>query len=140
MYPLSSSSSWPLNSDGVGLVPDGHEQPRQRELDSSSLRLSRTRTPITVVSPRTSMTEAFQPEGDLGVGEGPLLHDLGGPQLTPAVDDGDLVGEAGQEEGLFHGRVAPADDGDLLLPEEESVAGGAGGHPVAEEPLLVRAG
>ena len=60
-------------------------------------------------------------------------------KLLAAVDDGDLGGEAGEEEGLFHGGVAAADDGDLFAGGEETVAGGAGADAVADEGLLGRA-
>ena len=50
------------------------------------------------------------------------------------MDDRHPVGELGEEDRLLQGRVPAADDGDLLAPEEEPVAGGAGGQPVAEEP------
>ena len=53
-----------------------------------------------------------------------------------AVDERDLGGEAGEEEGLFHGGVAAADDGDLFAGGEEAVAGGAGADAVADERLL----
>lgn len=45
---------------------------------------------------------------------GAIEHDLGGAKLFAAVDDGDLGGEAGEEESLFHGGVAATDDRDLL--------------------------
>ena len=48
-----------------------------------------------------------------------------------------LLGELGQEERLLEGRVATAHHGDVLVAEEEAVAGGAGRQAVAEEPLLV---
>ena len=38
--------------------------------------------------------------------------------VVAAVDQGDLGGEPGQERGLLDGRVAAADDGDLLAPVE----------------------
>jgi thioredoxin 1 len=53
--------------------------------------------------------------------------------LDAAVDDRDLVGEPGEERGLLHGRVATADDGDVLAAEEEAVARGAGGDAVADQ-------
>ena len=78
----------------------------------------------------------FQQELDLRVGERAVLHDLRGPQLVAAVDDRHLVGELGEERGLFDGRVAAADDGDVLAAEEEAVAGGARRQAVAEQALL----
>ena len=73
---------------------------------------------------------------DLLVGQGPLLHDLGAAELVPAVDQGDLGRKAGQEGGLLERAVAAADHGDLLVPEEEAVAGRAGRDPTPLEALL----
>ena len=75
-------------------------------------------------------------ELDLRMGDGTLEHDLAGTEVLRAVDDGDLGGEAGEEEGLFHGGVAAADDGDLFAGGEEAVTGGAGGDSVADEGLF----
>ena len=80
------------------------------------------------------VVDACVPEElDLRVGERPVLHDLGRPQLVAAVDDGDLVGELGEERGLLDGRVAAADDRDLVAAEEEAVAGRARRQAVAEQ-------
>ena len=49
---------------------------------------------------------------------------------------GDLGGEASEEQRLFHGGIAAADDGDLLARGEEAVAGGAGADAVADQRLL----
>jgi hypothetical protein len=75
-------------------------------------------------------------ELDLRVCNGALQHDARGTEVFGAVDDGDLGGEAGEEDGLFHGGVATADDGDLLAGGEEAVAGGAGADAEADEGLL----
>ena len=90
-----------------------------------------------LVSPTISVTTRVPPDLDLGVREGPLLHDLAGPELVAAHDQGDLRGELGEERGLLDGRVAAADDRDLVVPEEEPVARGAGRHAVADQPALV---
>ncbi len=95
--------------------------------------------PLTLVSPEHVDDDRVPQEVDLGVLEGPFLHDLGGSQLVTAVHHGHLGGEAGEEDGLFEGGVAPAGHGDVLLAEEEPVAGGAGRDPVAEEAALVGA-
>ena len=44
-----------------------------------------------------------------------------------------------RKRGLLHRRVAAADDHDVLVAEEEAVAGGAGRDAVAEQLLLARA-
>ena len=46
------------------------------------------------------------------------------------MDHGDLRGELRQVDRLFHRRVAAADDGNRLAPEEVAVTGGAGRHAV----------
>ena len=76
-------------------------------------------------------------ELDLRVGEGTLLHDLGGAQLVAAVDQRHLRAEAGQERRLLERGVTAADDRDVLVAEEEAVAGRAPGDAVAGEPVLV---
>jgi hypothetical protein len=76
------------------------------------------------------------PEVDLVVVERSLLHDLGSAKLVAPVNHGDLLGETRQEQGLFHRGISSADHDQLLVPEEESVACGAGRHAVAEQPVL----
>jgi len=52
------------------------------------------------------------------------------------VEQGDLGGEAGEEQGFFHGRIAAADHRNLLAAEEKAIAGGATGNAVADQRLL----
>src|SRR5699024_6490763 len=66
-------------------------------------------------------------EVDLVVVACTIGHDAAGAQFVAAVDDRDGLGEAGQEECLFHRGVATADHGDVLVAEEETVTGGAPG-------------
>jgi hypothetical protein len=75
-------------------------------------------------------------EFDVGVGHGAVEHDLRGAKPVRAVDERNFGGEAGEEESLFHGGVAAADDSDLLAGGEEAVAGGAGADAVADEGLF----
>jgi hypothetical protein len=75
-------------------------------------------------------------EVNFGMGHGAVEHDLRGAEFFAAVDQRDLGGEACEEESLFHGGVAAADDGDLFAGEEEAVAGGAGADAVADEGLF----
>ena len=58
------------------------------------------------------------------------------PVVRRAVDDRDPAGELGEKRRLFDRRVASPDDSDLLIPEEEPVAGGTGGETVPDEPLF----
>ncbi len=64
-------------------------------------------------------------ELDGGVGLGALEHDGRSAEAVGAVDQRHLGGEAGEEEGFFHGAVAATNDCDLLAAGEEAVAGGA---------------
>ena len=83
--------------------------------------------------------------GDRGVGDptdlrvllGALEHDGAGPELLASVHDRHRPGEPGEEGGLLHRGVATADHDDVLVAEEEAVAGRARGHAAADEPLLV---
>jgi hypothetical protein len=52
------------------------------------------------------------------------------------VDHRDARGEPAEERRLLQRGVAAADDRDVLVAEEEAVAGGAPGHAVAGQPLL----
>ena len=65
-------------------------------------------------------------------------HDLRGAKFAAPVNEGDLGGEARQEQRLFHGRVAAADHRDFFAREEESVAGGTRRHAVTDQRLLAR--
>ena len=53
------------------------------------------------------------------------------------MDQGDAGGEAGQECGLFDGGIPAADDGNVLVAEEEAVAGGAPGDAPPGQAILV---
>ena len=56
------------------------------------------------------------------------------------MDDRHLGGELREERRLFHRRVAPTDDDELSIAEEEAVARGAGGDASPAELLLARDG
>ena len=73
---------------------------------------------------------------DLPVREQAVLEDLVGPQLVAAVDERDLAGEVGEEDGFLDRRVAAAHDQHVLAPEKEAVAGGAGRNAEAAEFFL----
>src|SRR6266850_1560701 len=77
-------------------------------------------------------------EGYLGITARPVEHDLRSAKLIAAMNERDLAGEASQESGLFHRRVAPSDHSDFFTGEEEAVAGGAGGNSASDQRLLVR--
>src|SRR5699024_3623444 len=52
-------------------------------------------------------------------------HNFCGEQFVSADHNGHSVSKAGQEQGLFHGGVAATHHNDMLVAEEEAVAGRA---------------
>ena len=61
-------------------------------------------------------------------------------ELLPSMDKQHLRREPGEEDRLLQRGVPPADHGDLAVPEERTVAGGAGGHtPPHQLPLRFQA-
>ena len=79
------------------------------------------------------MTSAFQRKSIRSLANARSCMILRRPELVAAVDDGDLGGEPGEEQRFLEGRVPSADNGDLLVPEEEAVAGGTRRDPVGEQ-------
>ncbi len=121
---------------GVGVVTDGHEHALDRQLrDVAGDEVSQHQLLDRGVAD-DAVDDRVPQKRDAGLGEGPLLHDLGGPQLVAAVDERHRAGELAEEQGLLDGGIAPADDRDRPVAEEEAVAGGAGGDAVPEEPRL----
>src|SRR5205085_2014951 len=123
---------------GIGLVADGVEDALGgvEALELGPLVVQLHAGDATLAGAHDLGHHGVPDPGDLRVGEGAVLHDLRGPQVAAAVDEGDLAGELRQVGRLLHGRVAAADDDDLLVTEEEAVAGGAGGDAVAHQLLL----
>ena len=97
---------------------------------------SRSRTPETLGSPSIATTCGVGEERDLLVGAGAVQHDPRRAELLAAVDEGDTAGEAGQEGGFLHRRVAAADHRDVLVAEEEPVTGGTGAHTHSDQRFL----
>src|SRR5436305_1911706 len=64
-------------------------------------------------------------DSDLRVLPGALEHDARGPELPAPVQDGHGAGEPGEEGRLLHRGVAAAHHDDVLVAEEEAVAGRA---------------
>src|SRR5215469_8484040 len=81
---------------------------------------------------------AVPAELDLWIGQRAILHDLRGAQRVTPVHDRDTSGETGQECRFLHRRVSAADHRDVLLTEEEAVAGSTPGDAVSGEQLLAR--
>ena len=130
-----------LEQLGARVVADRDEQAGDRELGGlAGLEVAQRQAGELAASPVDLGDLAVPDELDLRVGEGAVLHRLGGAQGVAAVDDRDGLGEAGEEGGLLHRGVAAADDGDVLVLEEEAVTGGAPGDAAAGQRVLVAAG
>ena len=113
------------------VVSDGDEQPGHLEralLPAAGVAQHQTREPV--VAEHFGHL-AVPGEADPLVRERAVLHDLGRAQGVPAVHDRDGLAEPGQEGGLLERRVATAHDRDVLVAEEEAVAGGAPRDAVA---------
>ena len=75
-------------------------------------------------------------ECDFLVGAGAIEHDFGSAKFVAAVDERDMLRKLRQKRGFFHCRVAAADDEDVAVAKEKTVAGGAGGNAVAQQVTL----
>src|SRR5690606_20439645 len=126
-----------LEELGVGRVADGDEYAVGAELPGGAvLHVAQGHAGHDAVVAVDAVHHGVPDKLDLRVALGSLLHNLAGPQLVAAVDDGDLAGELGQEDGFLHGRVAAAHHDDLTIAEEEAIARGARGHAAADQFLL----
>ena len=72
-------------------------------------------------------------ELDLRVVERSVLHDLRCPQLIAAVDDRDLLRKAAEKVRFLECGIAAADHGNVVITEEEAVAGGTGRQTMTDE-------
>jgi hypothetical protein len=88
-------------------VADGDEEAVERQLGTGAGLGVFSTTASSLSSPLMPATLAFQRNLILGLALGAVLHDLAGAEFVAAVDDGDGVGEVGEEDGLFHGGVSP---------------------------------
>src|SRR6478735_7385996 len=121
----------------AGVVADGDEQTRHRKLGRlTGLGVAQGEAGELLV-PVDRGHLAVPCELDLRVGEGAVLHGLGGPQGVASVDDRDGLGEPGEEGGLLHRCVTAADHSDVLVLAEEAVAGGTPGDSTPGERVLV---
>ena len=120
----------------VGLVADGHEQPfsRHRPLGAGDGVAQAQALDVGVAD--DLLDGGIGVDLDLGVVDRPLDHDPAAAELVPAVEQVDPGREPGQEGGLLEGRVATADDRDLLVPEEEPIARRAGADATTAQPGL----
>ncbi|TKS60846.1 MAG: hypothetical protein EWM73_03046 [Nitrospira sp.] len=129
----------PLEDGRIGLVPDGDEEPvnGRLPLDARLEVLEPHRRHLALGGVQDVLDRRVPDELDLGVLQRTLLHDLGGAERIAAMDHLHLAAEAREVERLLHGGVAAADDHDVLVLEEEAVAGGAGADAAPHELGLV---
>src|SRR5664279_804544 len=125
-----------LEQGGVGLVPDGHEQPGELELGLLLADGVAQPYPGDLGIAQHVDYRCVPTEIDLRVSERSLLHHLRGAEFAASVDDGDRVGEAGEKERFLEGGISAPYHGDIALTEEEAVTGGTGRDPVTEQALL----
>src|SRR5690606_26746271 len=113
---------------GQGIHPDVDEDPVAGEFASfSRLAIVQLHAGDLVVS-HNLFHDGVPDEVHLFVFEGPLLQDFLGPQLVTPVDNRHLGSKFGEEDPLFHGGVAAADDHQFLVAEEGAVTDGTVGH------------
>src|SRR5215217_3020057 len=126
----------PLEEKGCRGVPDGREE--AADLDCpllAGLRVSNAH-PLDGIFAQDLLHDRICYESDLGVITRPFEHDLGRPELVAAVDQEDPLCELGEDAGLLHRCVPPADYGDLLAPVEERVARGTAADALTHQLLL----
>src|SRR5437879_4529019 len=128
-----------LEDRRVRKMPDRHEEPVDGRLpDHTALQiLEPDGRDLALVGIEHLVHRGVPDELDLGILERALLHDLGGAEGTAPVDDLHLTSEPGEIQGLFHGGIASPHDHDVLVLEEEAVAGGAGRDAAPHELGLV---
>ena len=91
---------------------------------------------MSLSSPWISSTAEFQANSIFGSANARSCMIFEARSSSRRCDQRHLAAEAGQEGRLLDGGVAAADDRDVLLAEEEAVAGRAPGDAVAGEPVL----
>ncbi len=128
----------PSEKIGIGAVADGHEKSRagnDRLGPGGDVPNPHSRHhPLGDVE---NLENLLVPgKGDLGVLEGLFLHDLGGPESVPPVDNSHLAGKSREKEGLLQSGIPSSSHHDLSPLEEESVTGGAGRHAGSHEGLF----
>jgi len=73
---------------------------------------------------------------DLRVLDRPVHHDPAAAELVAPVEEVHLGGEPSEVGRLLEGGVTAAHDGDLLVPEEETIACRARAHATAAQTFL----
>src|SRR4051794_40406627 len=112
-----------LDQISPGVVSDGDENSGHGQFRFSAVYQVFQPQSGDLAIPEHVFHTAVPHKADLFVGQSPISHDLGGTEGVTAVHDGDGLCELGEEQRLFHGRVAAADYSDVLVLEEETVAG-----------------
>ena len=72
---------------------------------------------------------------DLVTRQDAILHDPGRSKLVSTVNEGDMGREFSEEQSLFHGGVAAANDDDGLVAKKEAVAGRTRRDTIAAQTL-----
>src|SRR5216683_6466936 len=120
---------------GVGVVADRDKDTIKLELGGGiGFRIAQAYAADVSVGMRENLVDhRGSYEFDFFVCPGAIEHDFGSAKLRAAMNEIDLAGVAGQEDGFFHGGIAAAYDSYRFAAEKVSVACSTGGNAVAHE-------
>ena len=127
-----------MNSSLRGSWPIAMNRPVTASVALLAGQVSRSLRPVILVVAEDSVTSLFHPNEIFGFANARSCMILEARSSSRRWIDRHGLGEAGEEGGLLHRRVAAADHRDVLLAEEEPVTGGTPGDAVAGQPLLAR--
>ena len=127
----------PFEDGGVGGMADGDEQAHQVEFFRRALGNMLDTDAVDTFGIAQHFVKGVVPfDGDLAgffFFKQFVLHDFFGAEFVAPVHHGDVARNVGKIKRLFNRSVAAANDRDVLVFVEETVAGGAGRHALAHE-------
>ena len=124
--------TWSVEQLAARVVADRDEDAGHVKLARGPRTVSRSRGRSTLSSPLTSITSVFHSTVIFGLAKARSCMILLARNSSRRCTMVTVVGEAGEERRLFDRGVAAADDGDVLVAEEEAVTGRARRDTVAE--------
>src|SRR6266852_2038670 len=126
--------------NSVGVVADSDKDTIKLNLGSDiSHGIAQAHTADVSVGVRKNLVDhRGRHEFDFFIGPCAIEHDFGSAKLRAAMNEIDLAGVAGQEDGLFHRGISAAYHGYWFAAEKVSVACSARGNAVAHEVALGR--
>src|SRR5260221_4519442 len=128
----------PTKNRSIGVVADGHEDAIQlkvrRRIRHRIAQPSASNVPVDMRKDFIDHRGRYKLH--FFIGPRAIEHNLGSAKFRPTVNEVNLAGVAGQEDGLLHSRIASADNSDGLSAEEIAVAGGTSGYSAAHQKAL----